>query len=188
MKAQCPHCGAENEGDTGDLMRCVECKKVFEVGGDSGRLLQKMENTKKAVAAQEKKKQAAEQKRAKAEFERIKAQQKECPFCKELVHNHAVVCKHCHSDLDFNPRVLQQAERSAGMGIATFFIILGYIFIVIGIIVILIGFTAGIVGFGIVTTGVGLVTSGFSLVLMSYVAKSTIRTSEYTKIIASKRR
>lgn len=35
MKAQCPYCKAENEGNAGELVRCVECKKVFEVSGKS---------------------------------------------------------------------------------------------------------------------------------------------------------
>lgn len=39
MKAQCPHCKSENEGNAGELMRCVECGKPFEVGDDKARLL-----------------------------------------------------------------------------------------------------------------------------------------------------
>lgn len=92
MKHNCPHCGHENEGNAGDLIRCESCQKVFEVGGENTKFL--------AVTA------AAEA----APKQTVEAITKPCPYCAEAIKVEAVKCKHCGEMLGEQPIVAPPSE------------------------------------------------------------------------------
>ncbi len=181
MKTKCPHCDAENEGNKGDLIRCVGCKKAIEIGSNTEEIRQKIQRAQREKEQRAKASQLEEKKLAQKQIEKAKAQQQECPFCLELIHKNATICKHCHSIINFDERrlnhELKKAEKSSGLGVALFFMIVGYIAVVLGI---LLAVTYSLVG------GCVILSTGLNAILMSHVATAVIKTSHYTKMIASK--